>query len=219
MHSLKSAMSTRQIAVLGGACTVIAGVGVTLLLRWSLRPTQKTLPGDVPAGQIPISVGEVVPTQGYRFKAIPSGQNECSGPQEVDPIEVFENRRIVLFAVPGAFTPTCSSKHLPGFISLSKQFKLLGIDDVICTSTNDAFVLSAWGTSLGATGKVRMLADGNGDFAAKMGMLMDRTEAGMGLRSRRYAVIVDHGEVVWCGVGGVDICGAELVLAACRSCS
>src|SRR6185436_15864127 len=104
-------------------------------------------------------------------------------------------RRIALFSVPGAFTPTCSAKHLPGFVEKADAIKAKGIDEIACTAVNDAFVMGAWGKGAGAEGKVTMLADGNGDFAKALGLTMDGSKFGMGQRGQRFSMIVDDGKV------------------------
>lgn len=114
--------------------------------------------------------------------------------QEVTSAEVFTNRRIVLFALPGAFTPTCSSTHLPRYDELYEDFKAQGIDDIFCLSVNDAFVMYQWGRHIGAR-HVQMLPDGNAEFTRKMGMLVDKENLGFGQRSWRYAMVVNNGEI------------------------
>ena len=116
------------------------------------------------------------------------------GPEPVG-ADYFKGRKVALFAVPGAFTPTCSAKHLPGFIDKAGDIKGRGVDEIACVSVNDAFVMAAWGKSSGAEGKVTMLADGNGDFAKALGLEMDGSKFGMGTRSQRYAMLVDDGVV------------------------
>lgn len=118
-----------------------------------------------------------------------------NGPEKVDTKEFFAGRRIALFSVPGAFTPTCSAKHLPGFIEKADAIRAKGIDEIVGTAVNDAFVMGAWGKSAGAQGKVTLLADGNGDFVKAMGLEMDGTAYGMGLRGRRFSMIVNDGRV------------------------
>ena len=116
-------------------------------------------------------------------------------PRAVKTDELFAGKRAVLFAVPGAFTPTCSAKHLPGFIQYAGAFHEKAIDLIACLSVNDAFVMGAWGHTQGAGDKVIMLADGNGDFTKSVGLEMDATKFGMGLRSQRYAMVIDDGIV------------------------
>jgi len=118
-----------------------------------------------------------------------------AGPKDVASGDVFSGKRVVLFAVPGAFTPTCSMKHLPGFVEKSAEIKGKGVDEVVCLSVNDAFVMGAWGKAQGADGKVRMVADGNGDFTKALGLTMDGSGFGMGQRSQRYALIAKNGIV------------------------
>lgn len=118
-----------------------------------------------------------------------------NGPEQVDSESFFKGRRVALFSVPGAFTPTCSAKHLPGFIEKADELKAKGIDEIACTAVNDAFVMGAWGKSAGAEGKVTMLADGNGDFAKAVGLTMDGSKFGLGTRGQRYAMIVNDGVV------------------------
>ncbi len=117
-----------------------------------------------------------------------------AGPEAVDSQNYFAGRRVALFAVPGAFTPTCSAKHLPGFVEKAEDLKAKGIDEIVCTSVNDPFVLGAWSKSADAT-DITMLADGNGDFAEALGLTMDGSKFGMGKRSQRYSMIVNDGVV------------------------
>lgn len=123
------------------------------------------------------------------------------GPDAVDTEDYFRGRKIALFAVPGAFTPTCSAKHLPGFVEKADALRAKGIDEVACTAVNDPFVLAAWSKQAGADG-VTMLADGNGDFAEALGLVMDGSKFGMGKRSQRYAMVVDDGVVTQLNVEG-----------------
>jgi glutaredoxin/glutathione-dependent peroxiredoxin len=118
-----------------------------------------------------------------------------SGPKDVSTGELFKGRKVVVFAVPGAFTPTCSMKHLPGFVEKAAELRAKKIDDVVCLSVNDAFVMGAWGDASGTRGKVRMVADGNGEFTRAVGLEMDASGFGMGRRSQRYAMIVNDGIV------------------------
>ena len=117
------------------------------------------------------------------------------GPESLTSDQLFSGKKVVLFSVPGAFTPTCSAKHLPGFIENSDALKGKGVDTIACLAVNDAFVMSAWGKSAGADGKVVMLADGNGEYARALGLEMDGTKFGMGTRSQRFSVIVNDGVV------------------------
>lgn len=118
-----------------------------------------------------------------------------SGPQAVTTEELFGAKKVVLFALPGAFTPTCSAKHLPGFIEHAAAIKAKGVDSIICLSVNDVFVMNAWGKEQNAGDKVLMVADGNGDFTRAVGLEMDGSGFGMGQRSQRYALIAQDGIV------------------------
>ena len=136
------------------------------------------------------------------------------GPMPVSSDELFSGKRVVLFAVPGAFTPTCSAAHLPGFVGNVEALKAKGVDTVACTSVNDVFVMDAWGEAQNA-GEVMMLADGNGAFAKEIGLTMDASGFGMGTRSQRYAMIVDDGTVTDVfveGPGEFKVSSAEHVL-------
>jgi peroxiredoxin len=116
------------------------------------------------------------------------------GPESIATTDYFAGRRVVLFSVPGAFTPTCSAKHLPGFIEHQQQIRDQGVDAIACMSVNDTFVMHAWGQHASAEG-IDMLADGNGEFAEKLGLDLDATAWGMGYRSQRFAMLVDDGVV------------------------
>ena len=134
-----------------------------------------------------IAVGERLPSASL-VKVTPNG------PEAVDAQAYFAGRRVALFAVPGAFTPTCSAQHLPSFLNRAGDLRAKGVDEICCTAVNDAFVLDAWAKSTGAEG-VTMLADGNGQFAQALGLVSDSSKFGMGTRSRRYAMIVNDGVV------------------------
>ena len=130
--------------------------------------------------------------------------------------ELFGDGKVLLFSVPGAFTPTCSARHLPGFVDHLADFKAKGIDKVACMAVNDAFVMSAWGKSQNADG-ILMLADGNADFAKKLGLELDATKFGMGLRAQRFALVADKGVVTHLFVeapGEFKVSAADNVLAA-----
>jgi peroxiredoxin len=116
-----------------------------------------------------------------------------SGPEKISTADLFAGRTIALFSVPGAFTPTCSAKHLPGFLEQADALHAKGVDEIVCTAVNDVFVMDAWGKSAGAEGKVTMLADGNGEFARAMGLEMDSTGFGMGHRGKRFSMLVRDG--------------------------
>jgi len=117
------------------------------------------------------------------------------GPQQVRTDDFFAGKTVALFAVPGAFTPTCSAKHLPGFKDKAAELRAKGVDQIACVSVNDAFVMGAWGESQGVKDEVALLADGNGDFTKALGLEMDGSKFGMGPRSQRYSMIVEDGVV------------------------
>ena len=137
------------------------------------------------------------------------------GPKDVTTDEVFKGKRVVLFALPGAFTPTCSAKHLPGFVQNASAIRAKGIDTIACLSVNDAFVMDAWGKEHGADGKIMMLGDGSAEFTEAIGLSVDRRSAGMGIRSQRYSMIVDNGVVTALHVepsGEYGVSSAEAML-------
>lgn len=139
----------------------------------------------------------------------------ADGQQKLATDVIFAGRKVVLFGVPGAFTPTCSMNHLPGFLKELDALKAKGVDTVACTSVNDVHVMNAWAKASGADGRILMLADGNGEFARAVGLNIDRTKAGMGERSQRYSMIVDNGVVKTLNVEdkpGVNVSGAETIL-------
>jgi peroxiredoxin len=139
------------------------------------------------------------------------------GPTPVRTGELLGKGRVVLFAVPGAFTPTCSDYHLPGFVLRAEDLKAKGVDTIACISVNDAFVMGAWGRDRNVGSNVLMLADGNGAFTDSVGLEMDGSAYGLGRRSQRYALVIDDGIVSRVLVepkGGLDVSSAESVLAA-----
>jgi peroxiredoxin len=117
------------------------------------------------------------------------------GPSAKTTAEVFSGKKVALFAVPGAYTPTCHQQHVPGFVARTEEIKAKGIDAIVCTAVNDVFVLTHWSKDTGAEGKIQMLADGNADFAKKVGLDIDLTQFGLGVRSKRYSMLVDDGVV------------------------
>ena len=119
----------------------------------------------------------------------------AEGPKPKTTAEVFNGRKVALFAVPGAYTPTCHKSHMPGFVARAEELKKKGFDAIACTSTNDIFVLSQWGKDSGADGVVEMIADGSADFAKKVGLEFDLSARGMGIRSKRYSMAVENGVV------------------------
>ncbi len=119
----------------------------------------------------------------------------ADGPRDISTDDLFKGKKVVLFSVPGAFTPTCDAKHLPGFLQRAADLKAKGIDTIACMAVNDVFVMNAWGKSSGVGDKVLMLADGNGDYAKALGLTMDASRFGMGTRGQRFALVVDNGTV------------------------
>src|SRR5262245_39284884 len=117
------------------------------------------------------------------------------GPGPISTDDVFKGKKVVLFSVPGAFTPTCSKKHLPGYLERYQEFKQKGIDTIACLAVNDPFVMDAWSKAQGAEGKVLMLSDGNAEFTRQLGLEMDASKYGMGTRSKRFSAIVEDGVV------------------------
>jgi len=132
---------------------------------------------------------------GDRLPSVILMQMRDGAPRAVKTDELFAGKQVVLFALPGAFTPTCSAKHLPGFIQHAAEFTEKGVDFIACVSVNDAFVMGAWGNAQGANDHVMMLADGNAEFTKAVGLEMDATKFGMGLRSQRYAMLIENGVV------------------------
>jgi peroxiredoxin len=129
--------------------------------------------------------------------------NGCSiGPNPVDVAKASAGKTIALFALPGAFTPTCSAKHVPGYVEQFDAIKAAGVDEIWCVSVNDAFVMGAWGRELHTAGKVRMLGDGSADFTKATGLTLDLTTRGMGLRSNRYSMLVKDGKVANLNIEG-----------------
>lgn len=129
---------------------------------------------------------------------LPDGKFTVMGPDGPMPktvSEIFSGKKVAMFAVPGAYTPTCSKSHMPGFVERIEELKAKGIDTIACTAVNDIFVLTSWAKDMGATGKIEMLADGSGDFAKAIGLDIDLSNFGLGLRSKRYAMLVDDGIV------------------------
>ncbi len=157
-----------------------------------------------------IAVGDRIPDVELRTMT-------ADGPRPIGSLEALGSGRVVLFAVPGAFTPTCSDYHLPGFVVRAEELRAKGVEKLACVAVNDAFVMGAWGSAQNADGEVLMLADGNGDFARAIGLELDLRAGGLGIRSRRYAAILEDGVVRHLAVeegGGLEVSTAEAVLAA-----
>jgi glutaredoxin/glutathione-dependent peroxiredoxin len=156
-----------------------------------------------------IKVGDRLPSATFTVMT-------AEGPQTRSTDDIFKDRKVVLFAVPGAFTPTCHKNHLPGFIDKAGEIKAKGIDDIVVTGVNDVFVMNAWAKDTGGAGKIEFLADGSAAFAKALGLFVDLTERGMGMRSQRYSMVVDDGVVRKLNLeeapGKADISGAEALL-------
>ena len=155
-----------------------------------------------------IAVGDKLPESTFM-------EMTANGPEPVSSADVFAGKTVALFAVPGAYTPTCSAKHLPGFVEKQGDLAAKGVDEIVCTSVNDVFVMGAWGKDNGVDGKIRMLADGNGTFAAALGLEMDGSGFGMGQRSQRYSMLVEDGTVKELNVeqgGGFEVSSADYLL-------
>jgi peroxiredoxin len=157
-----------------------------------------------------IKVGDKIPSVKLKHMT-------AEGPKDVVTDELFAGKKVVLFALPGAFTPTCSAKHVPGFVQHFEALKAKGVDLVACLSVNDAFVMGAWGKDQQAGDKVLMLADGNADFTKAVELGFDGSGYGMGYRSQRYAMVIDDGVVTALHVeqpGAFEVSSAESVLGA-----
>ena len=149
---------------------------------------------------------------------VPEATFTTFGPEGPGPLttdQLFKGKKVALFALPGAFTPTCSAKHVPGFVNNYDALKAKGVDEIACVSVNDAFVMGAWGKDQKADGKVHMLADGNGDFTRALGLEFNASKFGMGKRSQRYSMVVDNGVVKSVNVeqpGAFEVSSAEYML-------
>ena len=155
-----------------------------------------------------ISVGDRVPS----LTLTKAGE---SGPEQISSDEYFKGRKVALFSVPGAFTPTCSARHLPGYIDKADELKAKGVDEIACTAVNDAFVMGAWSKSAGAGDTVTMLADGNGDFAQAVGLTLDGVKFGLGQRGQRYSMLVNDGVIEQLNVeapGEFNVSSAEYLI-------
>jgi glutaredoxin/glutathione-dependent peroxiredoxin len=158
-----------------------------------------------------IQVGEKVPSATLRYLS-------PEGPKEITTDELFRGKKVALFAVPGAFTPACSQRHLPGYVEKAGELKAKGVDTIACVAVNDAFVMGAWGKAQNTDDKVMMLADGSGDFARAMGLELDMRSRGLGVRSQRYSMLVEDGTVKSLNLesqpGQVEASSAEAMLKA-----
>lgn len=157
-----------------------------------------------------IKVGDKLPSGNF-------GVMTEKGPGSISTDELFNGKKVVLFSVPGAFTPTCSNAHLPGFVVKADEIKAKGVDTIACMAVNDVFVMDAWGKDQQVGDKVVMLADGNGEYAAALGLELDGSAFGMGKRGQRFAIVVDDGTATHVAVeapGQFEVSKAEAILAA-----
>jgi glutaredoxin/glutathione-dependent peroxiredoxin len=157
-----------------------------------------------------IAVGDKIPSAKLKTMT-------AEGPKDISTDEIFSGKKVVLFAVPGAFTPTCSAKHLPGFVEKAAEIKGKGVDTIACLAVNDAFVMGAWGKAQNTGDKVLMLADGAAAFTKQLGLDLDLTGPGMGVRSKRYAMVVDNGVLKALSVeapGAFEVSSADAILKA-----
>lgn len=156
-----------------------------------------------------IKVGDTLPA----MKLMTATQD---GPREISTEDLFRNKRVALFATPGAFTPTCSAKHLPGFVQQAQSFHDKGVDTIVCMAVNDPFVMGAWAREQSVGDSIVMLADGSGNFTRALGLELDLTGRGLGVRSQRFALLADDGKVTHLAIeqpGDFDVSRAEALLA------
>ena len=163
-----------------------------------------------------IKVGDRLPEGKLTESTEFDGAGCPMNPQPVDVLEATKGKKVVIFALPGAYTPTCSAKHVPSYVQNFDKLKAKGVNEIWCVAVNDAFVMAAWGRDQKASGKVRMLADGSAEYTRKLGMELDLTARGMGMRSQRYSMLVEDGVVKQVnleGPGKFEVSGAEPMLA------
>jgi len=163
-----------------------------------------------------IQVGDTLPSATLMEYSEVEGEGCSIGPNPVDVSKATAGKTIALFALPGAFTPTCSAKHVPGYVEQAAAFQAAGVDEIWCVSVNDAFVMGAWAREQKTAGKVRMLADGSAAFAQATGLTLDLSSRGMGLRSNRYSMLVKDGKVTALNVEGpgkFEVSDANTLLA------
>ena len=166
-----------------------------------------------------IKVGDTLPNATLMEYSEVEGEGCSIGPNAVDVAKASAGKTIALFALPGAFTPTCSAKHVPGYVEQQAALKAAGVDEIWCVSVNDAFVMGAWARDQKTAGKVRMLGDGSADFTKATGLTLDLTTRGMGLRSNRYSMLVKNGKVVTLNVeapGKFEVSDAATMLAQAK---
>lgn len=164
-----------------------------------------------------IEVGQRLPEGSVSESTEFDSETQCAAkPETVDVIAATKGKKVVIFGVPGAYTPLCSAQHLPGYVEYADEIKAKGVDEIWCFAVNDAFVMASWGRDLLATGKVRMMADGSATYTKALGLDRDLTGGGMGIRCHRFAMIVNDGVVEYLGVEGSGEFGvskAETILA------
>ena len=164
---------------------------------------------------MPIQIGDRVP-DGTLGEFIETATETCAvGPNNFQVADQVKNKTIAVFAVPGAFTPTCSAKHLPGFVELSQQLKAKGVDEIWCVAVNDPFVMGAWGRDQSVDGRVRMLADGSAAWTRAMGLEFDLSARGLGMRSQRYSALIVDGVVKQLNIekgGQLEVSDAQTLL-------
>ncbi len=155
-----------------------------------------------------IQVGDKVPSATLKYLS-------PEGPKDISTDELFRGKKVAVFAVPGAFTPTCSQRHLPGYVDRASDLKAKGVDQIACVAVNDAFVMGAWGKAQNVGDKVLMLADGSGDFTRAVGLELDARRLGLGMRSQRYSMLVEDGTVKAINIekpGQFEVSSAEAML-------
>ena len=166
-----------------------------------------------------IKVGDTLPNATLMEYSNVEGEGCSIGPNPVDVAKASAGKTIALFALPGAFTPTCSAKHVPGYVEHQAALKAAGVDEIWCVSVNDAFVMGAWARDQKSVGKVRMLGDGSAEFTKAVGLTLDLTARGMGVRSNRYSMLVKNGKVVTLNVEGpgkFEVSDAATMLAQAK---
>ena len=167
-----------------------------------------------------LKIGDTLPSATV-YEYIEVEGNGCSlGPNAFDVAKACAGKKIAIFALPGAYTPTCSAQHLPGYVQAAEALKAAGVDEIWCLSVNDAFVMGAWGRENAAGGKVRMMADGSADFTRAVDLVLDLTAKGLGVRSQRYSMLVDNGVVRTLnieGPGKFEVSDAATLLAQARA--
>ena len=167
-----------------------------------------------------LKIGDTLPSATV-YEYIEVEGNGCSlGPNAFDVAKACAGKKIAIFALPGAYTPTCSAQHLPGYVQAAEEFKAAGVDEIWCVSVNDAFVMGAWARDQKTDGKVRMMADGSADFTRAVDLVLDLTAKGLGVRSQRYSMLVDNGVVRTLnieGPGKFEVSDAATLLAQARA--